>query len=195
MARLIRGWGASSVSPRAVRDAKTLADAILADAEAAARARASEAERAAAMLRVEAEEEGRREGNAKVAALIAATRAERDRALGEARREIVTLAIAVAKRLVGDAVERDARVVESIARDAIERARGSSRLRILVAPADAPALAALASAHLIPLEVEPDPTLGRGDCVVRADVGTIDARLDTKLAAFLDALLGELDRA
>ncbi len=194
MARLIRGWGAGAVSPRPVREARERAAAILAEAEVGARVRASEASIAAEARAAEAEAEARLDASAAAAAMLAAARATRDRALAEAEREVVALALAIARRLVGDAVEREPRLVEEFAAEAIERARGASRLRVLVSPLDAPALSELASSHRVPLAVEPDASLARGDCVVHGDVGTIDATLETKLSAFREALLRELDR-
>ncbi len=38
------------------------------------------------------------------------------------------------------------------------------------------------------LRLESDPTLERGDCVLESDVGTIDARIETRIAALARAL-------
>jgi flagellar biosynthesis/type III secretory pathway protein FliH len=56
-------------------------------------------------------------------------------------------------------------------------------------PDDAAAIAALAESP-IPASVAlvPDDTLGRGDCIVESDLGTIDARVATKLEALRTAL-------
>lgn len=194
MARLIRGWGASPISPRPVLEAESRAAAILAEAEAKALAREAEASRVADDRRAAAEAEGKAEASAAAAAMLAVASAKRDRALAEAEREVITLAVAVARRVVGEAVDRDPRLVEAFAAEAIERARGSSRLRVAVSPEDAPSLRELASAQRVPIAVEPDASLARGDCVVHGDIGTVDARIGTKLSSFLEALLRELDR-
>jgi flagellar biosynthesis/type III secretory pathway protein FliH len=194
VARVIRGFSASAVVPREVRDAASRAAAIVAGAEARADALLEEARREADQIRGEARSAAEAEGRASVAALLALAASRRDRALAAAEREVIALATAVARRIVGETVERDPATVIRLAREAIARARGASQLTVRVAPEDVEALTAFAAEHRVALTVEPDATLGRGDCLVRSDVGTVDARLDTQVHALRDALLRELER-
>jgi flagellar biosynthesis/type III secretory pathway protein FliH len=194
LARVIRGFRASAVVPREVGGASARAAAIIADAEARATALLEDARREAEAQRAEARAAGERDAHAAVASLLALAEARRDRALAEAAEEVVTLAVAVARRVIGEIVERERTLVTELARDAIERARGASRLTLAVSTADAEALTSFAATHRLPLTVEVDAALERGDCVVRSEVGTIDARLDTQLAALRRALLRQLER-
>jgi flagellar biosynthesis/type III secretory pathway protein FliH len=180
--------------PRATREATRRAASILEDATARAEELLAEARREAERLASEARARAELDGRAAVASLVAIAATHRDRALEDAEHEVVTLAVAVARRVIDDAVTRDPELIVELARQAIERARGASRLTVLVSAGDAAALEAFASAHRLAISVEVDGALGRGDCVVQTDIGTIDARLATKLDAFEAALLRQLDR-
>jgi flagellar biosynthesis/type III secretory pathway protein FliH len=78
----------------------------------------------------------------------------------------------------------------------LDRLRRAHRLEIRVHPDDRAALerqlAALrgATRPSAVLQVEGDATLSRGSCVVISDVGSLDARVETQLAALARALEG-----
>lgn len=173
MARVIRGDGAKVV-PGEVVDARAEADRILADARARAEAlvrerrEALEAEaRAAAHLEVEA---------------------ARRAAVAEVEDAVAALAVAVARRVVGEALEARPERVRALVREALSRVRRASRVRVRVHPADAEALADL------PAELVPDEALARGDCVVDSDLGEVDARIEVRLEALRRALEDATER-
>ena len=72
---------------------------------------------------------------------------------------------------------------------ALDRARRARQVRVRLHPDDVAALAALAASPFPPaVTLTPDATLSRGDCIVESDLGTIDARVSTKLDALSEAL-------
>ncbi|HEY6005251.1 MAG TPA: flagellar assembly protein FliH, partial [Anaeromyxobacter sp.] len=88
--------------PAAVHGADRKVREMIAAAEDEARRVRAEAEAFREAVRREAVEEGRREGLASAAAALALAGAERDRLLAEAGRELVSLALAVARKVLGD---------------------------------------------------------------------------------------------
>jgi flagellar biosynthesis/type III secretory pathway protein FliH len=110
-----------------------------------------------------------------------------DRWAGQFRRRLredaVTLAQALATRLVGEALHGDARrLLDAVATEAA-RLPPAPWMRLRLSPADADALRA---APLPPgVQVEADPALGPGDIVIEGPAGRVDARVATRVAACL----------
>lgn len=186
MARVIRGPGASRVVPAEVLSARGEAARILerARAEAAAIVEAAQSERE--RLRAEAAEEARAEA---AALLVEAARAK-DAALEQAEREVRTLALAAAQRIVGEAVALEPARMAVVVRDAMARARRARAIEVRAHPDDVPAIEA-AGLSLVPAgasRVVPDETIARGGCVVRSELGTVDARVEVRLEAMARAL-------
>jgi flagellar biosynthesis/type III secretory pathway protein FliH len=168
----------------ALASAKEMADAIVHQAWADAAAAAGEASRAA-----------QKDAEAKLAAAwLALKKREEEAAEGDVDRA-VTLAVALAERLVGAAVALDPKLVASLAKNALAEARGARRALIEAHPNDIDALRAnLAMLPLAPASVElrADASLARGDLRLHTDLGTLDAKLHPRLerlaAALRDAL-------
>ncbi|MFI5309063.1 MAG: type III secretion system stator protein SctL [Polyangiales bacterium] len=183
MARIIRADArAPGVIPKAVADAGERARAILAAAE-----------QQAAALRARAEAEGRASGRAEHAATLLALTEERDRALAAIESQAVELALLAAKRVIGRELEQRPALVAEMVAPLLLRLRRAKTVTLRVHPDDRPALEAslakLRSAESSgALRVEPDPSLSRGDCVVHSELGSLDARIDTQLAALRRAL-------
>jgi flagellar biosynthesis/type III secretory pathway protein FliH len=79
--------------------------------------------------------------------------------------------------------------VAAIVLSALDRQRRARSVRVRVRPSDADALAALEPSPLPPgATIVPDPSLAPGDCIVESELGTIDARVATKLEALRRAL-------
>jgi flagellar biosynthesis/type III secretory pathway protein FliH len=173
MARVIRG-GARPPEDAARADAERLRDEARADAEAI-RARAiSEAEQIREGARAEAREQARAELAAEWLAL------ERSRSAPSA--ELLTLASAIARRLVEAELTLAPEAIGAIAREALARVPGAQRVRIRAHPDDVAALAALEVA------VEADSSIARGGCVVLTELGEVDARLEVRLEALVRAI-------
>jgi len=157
--------------PAVVVDARAAAESIRDAAEASGRARAREAARAEL-----------------AAERIEALRARRDAldALTEQTRELALLA---AQHLVQAELtlkpERIAEIVESL----LVRVRRAERAVVRVHPDDLAALERFRSdRELAHVELESDPSLARGGCIVATPIGTLDASLETRVQALREAL-------
>ena len=169
---------------RALEAAHREAEAIVTSARASAASAAGDAAR-----------EAQQEAEAKLAAAwLALRRREEDSAERDIDRA-VTLAVALAERVVGASIELDPKLIASLARQALTEARGARRAIIDVHPLDAAALGEhVATLPLAPdaVELRPDSSLARGDLRLHTDLGTLDAKLHPRLerlaAALRDAL-------
>ncbi|MBV9946128.1 MAG: hypothetical protein JOZ69_04695 [Myxococcales bacterium] len=188
-------------------EARAAAERVLAAAQAEAaellaRARedaAREAERAARDARERAAAEG-------AAAWLALRREEALRLERDGER-VVAVAVVLAERLLGAALEIDPRRIRDLARMVIAEARGARRVVIEAHRLDVDALraelAAVAGVGVAggmgglgasAVQVRAAEGLARGDLRLQTDGGTIDARLTLRLerlaAALRDALPG-----
>jgi flagellar assembly protein FliH/type III secretion protein L len=171
--------------------ARRVAAEILAAREEAAKIVAEACARAAAdatSVATAAATEAREQEVARLAASFLALRAdEAQRAEREADR-LVELAVILAERLVGEAIRVEPARIVTLAAAAIDEARGAGSVRIDACPEDVPALReALGDVARI-TKIEADISLGRGSLVVHTDIGRIDARLETQLAALSKAV-------
>ncbi len=169
---------------RIVQDARSQAEAILVRARDEARDEAAKGAR-----------EALEQAEATFAARwLALRRAEGDR-LERDSESVVAIAVVLAERLLGTALELDPARIADLARAAIAEARGARRIAIEAHPLDAQALRLhLGAAGLDSqsVEVREDEALARGQLRLQTDVGTIDAKLAPRLerlaAALRDAL-------
>jgi type III secretion protein L len=195
MAKIVKGSPEEGRRIEAeVYDAGERARALVAKAEDDARALRAEAEADRERLRAEAVTAGRAEGLASAAAALASAARERDRRLAGVERELVALAVDVARRILGRELAADPDAVVGVAREALAAARGRRELTLRVNPSDAGALrgaqAVLAGAiaPAAAFAIREDPTVPPGGALVETEAGLVDARLETQLAALLRAL-------
>ena len=113
---------------------------------------------------------------------------------GDSQR-IISLAVALAERLLGASLELDPGRVVHLARAVVAEARGARRAVVDAHPLDAAALREhlmTAGLDVQSVEVRDDGALARGELRLHTDVGTIDARLAPRFerlaAALRDAL-------
>jgi type III secretion protein L len=194
-ARILKG--AAPVAARrvdaAVFDADRRVRQMVAAAEEEARRIVAEAESARARALAEAADAGRAEGRADAAAILARAAMERDRLLREAEHDVVRLALAVARKILGRDLAATPGAVVDLAAAALAEARGRREVVLRVSPADGAAIlgaeerlaAVLARA---PLEIREDASLAPGAAVVDTEGGRIDARVETQLAAVARAI-------
>jgi flagellar biosynthesis/type III secretory pathway protein FliH len=175
---------AHEAGARTVREATARAEDILTRARAAA-AEAVATASAEVRARLDAEM------TARWLALRAAERRRFDREV----EPVVPIAIALAERLLGAALDLDPSRIAAMAGAVVAEAPGTRRAVVDAHPADAPALAGLLTAEGIGLEsieVRPDEALARGELRLHTEMGTIDARLHPRFeqlaAALRDAL-------
>ncbi|RDS82084.1 flagellar assembly protein FliH [Dyella monticola] len=106
-------------------------------------------------------------------------------------RELALLATVIARRVITRELQLDPSLIERAVREAAAALPSATReLRVWVNPADMDLLHELGAA-------EPhwrfgaDPALKRGDCVLESARSRLDARVTTRLAAVVDAVIGE----
>jgi flagellar assembly protein FliH len=111
----------------------------------------------------------------------------------EVERELLTLAMALARQIVRRELKTDPTQIIGIIREAIAALPVAARdVRVHLHPEDA----AVVRQHLAPTENErawvivEDPVMARGGCQITTATSRIDARLETRLGAILSELLG-----
>jgi flagellar assembly protein FliH len=111
----------------------------------------------------------------------------------EVERELLTLAMALARQIVRRELKTDPTQIIGIIRDAIAALPVAAReVRVHLHPEDA----AVVRQNLAPTESErawtmiEDPVMARGGCRITTTTSRIDARLETRLAAILSELMG-----
>jgi flagellar assembly protein FliH len=108
-------------------------------------------------------------------------------------RQMVQLALAVARRIVSRELTQDPELVAALAHVALQRLGESAPATIRLNPEDH---AVVIAQRAIPwagtqVAIVPDPAVVRGGCLVESDLGTVDASLDAQVAELSRALLGE----
>lgn len=114
--------------------------------------------------------------------------------LQKSEREVVRLAVAIAKRVVHREVSLDPELLTAMARVALDRLGESASATIRLHPEDF--AATTAGRHggphdAGPIRVVADPTVRRGGCHVHSDFGLIDVSPDAQIAELATALLGD----
>jgi flagellar biosynthesis/type III secretory pathway protein FliH len=175
----------------AVHDASLRATEIVRAAEEQARALVSAAATERDRVRAEAAEEGRAQGLASAAGALASAEAERDRRLAALGAEVAAIAVDVARKVLGRELRADPGAVVEIARAALEAARGRRGVTLRVHPRDAPAVRAGEARLRGPLSrcaLLEDERVEPGGAIVESEGGRVDARIETQLAALLEAM-------
>jgi len=190
------------------RDVGRRVVAAVYDAERAARERIAKAERDAdaivARARGEAvaaaaraAEEAREAGEARLAAAFLALRAREE---SQAERDVdraIDLAVLLAERLVGAALEIHPERIAGMARQTLMEARGARRAIIEAHPLDAAALSNHLGSIGLPRDhvtVRENPELSRGALLLTTDLGPLNARLTPQLERLAAALRDALRR-
>lgn len=195
LARIIR---ADRRGPAVVRG--EVLDAQLEAAQIRERAQAEAAQlRAAARESIERERaagyaQGLAEGHARAARELLDLAARRDELRRARDRELEELVWVVAQKLAGPTLERDPAALEAFMAPLLERVRRARKVVLRVAP-DAAAYVGeridslAASLELeAAIEVIADSEIQMGGCVVESELGTLDARLETRVSELARAL-------
>ena len=109
--------------------------------------------------------------------------------------ELVKLAVAIARKVIGRSVEMDQGTVLQTARAALRSVRNGRRITIKVNPSDEALLRdQVSSLRMLVSEVGEfhiiaSPSIEPGGCIVETDLGIIDAQISTQLASIENALL------
>lgn len=186
--------GYARVLRREVLDAHDEAARLLDHARAEAERLLQEAQERASNLLREAEGAGHAAGLARAtaeAARIAKREDELDaRALGRS----IEIARLLAERIVGHAITVEPETLEQMARTTAREVRGARQLRFLVHPDDVERIerALREVAATMPLTVEGNAALRRGDFELHTDAGTLNASLGARLELLTQSLAEHL---
>jgi flagellar assembly protein FliH len=113
-----------------------------------------------------------------------------------AERDVVQLALLIAKRVLHRQLSVDEGALTAIARVAFERLTRSESYRVTVHPQFAGAIAsALPGSHSARVQIEPDPNCALGTLVIHSAEGVIDASVDAQLEEISRGLADRLTNA
>ena len=110
--------------------------------------------------------------------------------LARSENDVLVLALAIARRVLGEAIDLDRARMVRMARLAVERLGGDVLATIQMRPDDLEALPAQEIAGFAngPLRLEAVSHLPAGACTVQTPCGAIDLSLDAQLKEMLDGL-------
>ena len=192
----IRDTASIRVEPLVVSEARAKASAILARAEEQSRAMLDAARAESEELCASVVARAEREANERVVARYAAAIAAVERESRASERDIVALALDVARNVLAAEVTSSPAAIESIARRALARVRRARSVVLRVSADDLALALEHAREWLAPgaepavFEVVQDSTVDRGGVVVECELGRIDARIESQLKAIARALEG-----
>ena len=117
----------------------------------------------------------------------------RDQMIRQTEKQMVQLALAVARRVVHREVSVDPTAMLTMMRVVLERVSDAARVSVRLNPADHQAVtAALADSPTSDqIAVMADPRVPRGGCKVESEYGDIDAGVDAQIQEIARALLGD----
>ncbi len=122
--------------------------------------------------------------------------AERVRSAAAAEEAAAELALQIAEKVLGATLELRPELVLEVTRGALRRLSEPVAATLLVNPEDAErvreALAALSAEHGAELTVREERRVNRGGCLVRTEVGEVDARVSAQLERAAEIVRGEL---
>lgn len=104
----------------------------------------------------------------------------------QARADALEIAFQVARKILETELTASPQPLFALVRSAVRRVGEAREIAIRLCPQDAAALEAGPHTELgltlAKVTIVADPALGRGDCVVESDLGTVDGRLSSRLA-------------
>ncbi len=121
---------------------------------------------------------------------VAAAKAHRRAVLAASERDLVSLAIAIAERVVGRELTVDPSFVAQLAREGVDALSAQDELTVAIAPDLAERVPAEAWARALDRTASPvvDATLGAARIEVRGKYGRVDASVSARLDAVARAL-------
>lgn len=192
----IRDTASIRVEPLIVSEARLQATAMIMRARAQASAMLEEARAESEALRASVRERAEREARERIVAQYAAIIEAAEREARQTERDIVALALEVARHVIGAEITMNPAAIEPIARKALARVRRARSVVLRVHADDLAYVCEHARAWLAPgaepsvFEVVADNSVDRGGVVVECDLGRIDARIESQLQAIARALEG-----
>ena len=132
------------------------------------------------------------------AKILSAANLNSQQAILSTERQIVDLAVAVAKKILAYEIDTNSEVVVSIVKTTLDKVRNQKQLSIRINPMDfQAAIAAKGDFEVIlqreqAIEFVADQTVSRGGCVIDSAFGSADARVETQLQSLLTAMRSRL---
>jgi flagellar assembly protein FliH len=117
----------------------------------------------------------------------------RARMIRETEQQMVTLALAVARRVIQREISLDRDLLIAIARVALDRLGDDAKISVRLNPDDHAATEAARTAAWTGTHVTvvADPRVPRGGCRIESDFGALDAGVDAQIQELAHALLGD----
>ncbi|MER9654818.1 type III secretion system stator protein SctL [Mesorhizobium sp. M0152] len=178
---------------RALQDGHAFLDEAKRDAQQLRDA----ARRAYAAEYAQGYEDGKAHGDADVARLISETAVKVDRYLGGLEAEVISLALDVVRRMLG---EFDvSTLVAKAARQAVTEVRRAKYLNVRVHPGSVDRVrdeldAVLRESDLgMTVEIDADSALAAGACIISSDFAVVDASIDAQLQAIAAAIASKAE--
>ncbi|MDE3195079.1 MAG: hypothetical protein KGN84_01960, partial [Acidobacteriota bacterium] len=149
-------------------------------------------------------EAGRRQGEQAARADLATTLERMNASIAElaghraelrarAEKDLVLLALLIAKRVLHRELNIDPNALTALARVVFERLARAESYKIQVHPQFAQAIQGAVTGRVAArVEIQPDPGLAPGAFVIHSDEGTIDASMDTQLEEISRGLMDRL---
>lgn len=184
----------TEVVPGQVGKAREAANLLLKNAQAQASDLLLRAQQEADLLIANARVAAGLQARQEATQVLLEASAARDRALADARAQVIAVGVAAAEKILGASLSANPALIEDVVRPLLVRVRRARRLELRLHPDDAqtlaPRLTALESESGVgcPVRLEHDATLRRGSCILVSDLGVLDARLETRLELVARAL-------
>jgi flagellar assembly protein FliH len=121
----------------------------------------------------------------------------RNEMIRHTEKQMVQLALAIARRVVHREVSLDANLLVTMMRVALERVSDAARVTVRLNPTDHQSVASSQAGAVASTQVTltADPRIPRGGCRVESEYGDIDAGVDAQIQEIARALLGGNDGA
>jgi flagellar biosynthesis/type III secretory pathway protein FliH len=126
----------------------------------------------------------------RTAAAVEVLRATAEKLAAEARTDALEIGFLVARRILEMELSASAEPLVNLVRSAVKRLGESRRIAIHLSPDDARSMAAViesrgpqavTAAAISRVEIVPDASLGRGDCLVEGELVTVDGRINARI--------------
>jgi len=158
-------------------------------------------------IRSAAFEEGKRQGERQARAELEPVMQRLTASLGEivdlrpdlrrgAERDVIDLALLIAKRVLHREISVDQEALTAIARVAFERLARAESWRVTIHPRFAEAiLSAIPASQISRMKIEADPACSPGTLIVHSSEGTLDASVDVQLEEISRGLTDRLTKS
>jgi flagellar assembly protein FliH len=115
-------------------------------------------------------------------------------------KEVVNLALAIAKKVICREIKMDSKVVVAVVREALAKVAEPGRIRIKMNPAELKFINETKthlsdlSQHLDHIVFEAEDGISSGGCIVETDLGEIDARIEQQLQTVEETFHAEMEK-